>query len=109
MEALQAGKPVVASMCIGPYADLNGVSTGECAVRMTKAGAFELCSVSFRQGSSDNFGLSCSVVVQLHNLCSSVVLHVCNPTDSRRLSGGHYVLPNPYSSCSEVGTDCYVT
>ena len=38
-EALETGKPVVASMCIGPYHDLNGVPTGECAVRMAKAGA----------------------------------------------------------------------
>ena len=37
-EALETGKPVVASMCIGPYHDLNGVPTGECAVRMAKAG-----------------------------------------------------------------------
>jgi betaine-homocysteine S-methyltransferase len=33
------GKPVAASMCIGPEGDLHGVSAGECAVRMAKAGA----------------------------------------------------------------------
>jgi len=33
------GKPVAASMCIGPKGDLTGVSPGECAVRMAKAGA----------------------------------------------------------------------
>ena len=32
-------KPVAASMCIGPEGDLHGVSAGECAVRMSKAGA----------------------------------------------------------------------
>jgi len=32
-------KPVAASMCIGPEGDLHGVSAGECAVRMAKAGA----------------------------------------------------------------------
>ncbi len=30
---LEAGKPVAASMCIGPEGDLHGVSAGECAVR----------------------------------------------------------------------------
>jgi len=33
------GKPVAASMCIGPEGDLHGVSTSECGVRMAKAGA----------------------------------------------------------------------
>lgn len=32
-------KPVAASMCIGPEGDLHGVTAGECAVRMAKAGA----------------------------------------------------------------------
>ena len=32
------GKPVAASMCIGPRGDKKGVPTGECAVRMAKAG-----------------------------------------------------------------------
>jgi len=34
-----SGLPVVASMCIGPEGDCKGVSAGECAVRMAKAGA----------------------------------------------------------------------
>lgn len=39
VEALKAsGKPVAASMCIGPEGDLHGVSPGECAVRLVKAG-----------------------------------------------------------------------
>ena len=33
------GIPVAATMCIGPEADLKGVPTGECAVRMARAGA----------------------------------------------------------------------
>jgi len=33
------GKPVAASMCIGPEGDMHGVSAGDCAVRMAKAGA----------------------------------------------------------------------
>ncbi|KAH7966741.1 hypothetical protein HPB49_019183 [Dermacentor silvarum] len=33
------GLPVVATMCIGPLGDMHGVSAGECAVRMVKAGA----------------------------------------------------------------------
>ncbi|XP_040581277.1 betaine--homocysteine S-methyltransferase 1 [Lepeophtheirus salmonis] len=35
----ESNKPVAASMCIGPEGDLHGVSSGECAVRMVKAGA----------------------------------------------------------------------
>ncbi len=36
---LETGKPVAASMCIGAKGDLHGVSAGECAVRMARAGA----------------------------------------------------------------------
>ncbi|KAJ7988582.1 hypothetical protein DPEC_G00325050 [Dallia pectoralis] len=34
-----SGLPVCASLCIGPDGDLNGVSPGDCAVRLVKAGA----------------------------------------------------------------------
>ncbi|KAL4617517.1 betaine-homocysteine S-methyltransferase 1 [Arapaima gigas] len=34
-----SGKPVAVSLCIGPEGDLNGVSPGDCAVRLVKAGA----------------------------------------------------------------------
>ncbi|XP_030625029.1 betaine--homocysteine S-methyltransferase 1 isoform X2 [Chanos chanos] len=33
------GKPVAANMCIGPDGDMHGVSAGECAIRLVKAGA----------------------------------------------------------------------
>ncbi|KAJ8286968.1 hypothetical protein GJAV_G00045450 [Gymnothorax javanicus] len=33
------GKPVAATLCIGPDGDLNGVAPGDCAVRLVKAGA----------------------------------------------------------------------
>ncbi|XP_003978166.1 betaine--homocysteine S-methyltransferase 1 [Takifugu rubripes] len=33
------GKPVAATLCIGPEGDLNGISPGECGVRLVKAGA----------------------------------------------------------------------
>uniref|UniRef100_A0A3Q3GQE6 Betaine-homocysteine methyltransferase n=1 Tax=Kryptolebias marmoratus TaxID=37003 RepID=A0A3Q3GQE6_KRYMA len=33
------GKPVAATLCIGPEGDLNGVSPGDCAVKLVKAGA----------------------------------------------------------------------
>ncbi|XP_006819776.1 betaine--homocysteine S-methyltransferase 1-like isoform X1 [Saccoglossus kowalevskii] len=33
------GLPVATTLCIGPDGDLHGVSTGECAVRLVKAGA----------------------------------------------------------------------
>lgn len=40
IETLKTAKmPVCANMCIGPEGDLHGVSAGECAVRMAKAGA----------------------------------------------------------------------
>ncbi|KPP57477.1 hypothetical protein Z043_124793 [Scleropages formosus] len=35
-----SGKPVATSLCIGPDGDLNGVSPGDCAVRLVKAGMF---------------------------------------------------------------------
>ncbi|XP_042277740.1 betaine--homocysteine S-methyltransferase 1-like isoform X3 [Thunnus maccoyii] len=34
-----SGKPVAACMCIGPEGDMHGISPGECAVRLVKAGA----------------------------------------------------------------------
>uniref|UniRef100_A0A2K6GVF6 Betaine--homocysteine S-methyltransferase 2 n=1 Tax=Propithecus coquereli TaxID=379532 RepID=A0A2K6GVF6_PROCO len=35
----ESGKPVAATMCIGPAGDMHGVTPGECAVRLAKAGA----------------------------------------------------------------------
>lgn len=35
----ETGLPVVATLCIGPEGDMHGVSAGDCAVRMVKAGA----------------------------------------------------------------------
>lgn len=41
VEVLKAtGKPVAASMCIGPDGDMHGVSPAECAVRLVKAGGY---------------------------------------------------------------------
>merc|ERR1711982_139924 len=37
--ALEYGLPVGATMCMGPGGDESGVSVGECAVRMARAGA----------------------------------------------------------------------
>lgn len=33
-----SGKPVAVTLCIGPEGDLNGVSPGDCAVKLVKAG-----------------------------------------------------------------------
>ncbi|CAL8277131.1 unnamed protein product [Merluccius merluccius] len=33
------GKPTAATLCIGPEGDLNGVTPGDCAVRLVRAGA----------------------------------------------------------------------
>ena len=38
----ETGKATVATMCIGPEGDLHGVSAGDCAVRMAKAGEYRL-------------------------------------------------------------------
>lgn len=38
-EARKCGLPVAASMCIGKEGDVTGVSPGDCAVRMARAGA----------------------------------------------------------------------
>ena len=38
-ECVRSGLPVAASMCIGPEGDMHGVSAGDCAVRMSRAGA----------------------------------------------------------------------
>ncbi|GAB6032249.1 hypothetical protein CHUAL_010889 [Chamberlinius hualienensis] len=35
----KTGKPVAATMCIGPEGDLHGITAGQCAVRMARAGA----------------------------------------------------------------------
>ena len=37
--ALEYGKPVAATMCIGPKGDGDRVPAGECALRMARAGA----------------------------------------------------------------------
>lgn len=47
VEVLKAtGKPVAASLCIGPQGDMHGVSPGECAVRLVKAGEYEIFDTS---------------------------------------------------------------
>lgn len=38
-ESVKTGLVVGSTMCIGPKGDMHGVSTGECAVRMAKAGS----------------------------------------------------------------------
>jgi hypothetical protein len=40
------GKPIAASMCIGPEGDSDGNTPGECAVAMTKAGQHFTCSMA---------------------------------------------------------------
>ena len=34
----ESGKPVAATMCIGPEGDKHDVTPGECAVKLVKAG-----------------------------------------------------------------------
>ena len=39
LEVLKAsGMPTVVSLCIGTEGDLHGVSTGECGLRLARAG-----------------------------------------------------------------------
>lgn len=35
----ESGKPVAATMCIGPEGDMHDVTPGDCAVKLVKAGA----------------------------------------------------------------------
>lgn len=42
----ETGKPVAASLCIGPEGDMHGISPGECAVRLVKAGGYSPLSFS---------------------------------------------------------------
>ncbi|XP_043448736.1 S-methylmethionine--homocysteine S-methyltransferase BHMT2 isoform X2 [Prionailurus bengalensis] len=52
VEVLKAlGKPVAATMCIGPDGDMHGVPPGECAVKLVKAGA-AIVGVNCRFGPS---------------------------------------------------------
>ncbi len=36
---VKTGLPVVTTLCIGPEGDMHGISAGECAVRLAKAGS----------------------------------------------------------------------
>ncbi|XP_023585224.1 S-methylmethionine--homocysteine S-methyltransferase BHMT2 isoform X2 [Trichechus manatus latirostris] len=47
----EAGKPVAATMCIGPEGDMHDVPPGECAVKLVKAGA-SIVGVNCRFGPS---------------------------------------------------------
>jgi hypothetical protein len=38
----ETGLPVAASLCIDPEGDIHGVPTGECAVRLVKAGKYSV-------------------------------------------------------------------
>lgn len=49
-----SGKPVAATLCIGPEGDLNGVSPGDCAVRLVKAGTTISHTLSYRNLRKDN-------------------------------------------------------
>ena len=37
----ETGKPVAACMCIGPDGDMHGVTPGDCAIRLVKAGGYK--------------------------------------------------------------------
>ena len=38
----ESGLPVAATLAIGPEGDVHGVPTGECAVRLAKAGKYNI-------------------------------------------------------------------
>lgn len=46
------GKPVAATLCIGPEGDLNGVSPGECGVRLVKAGMCSMNKIQVQKNST---------------------------------------------------------
>ncbi|KAK3750571.1 hypothetical protein QZH41_009813 [Actinostola sp. cb2023] len=70
------GKPTACSLCIGPDGDMHGVSAGECAVRLAKAGADivgvnchfgptkSLEAMSLMKAGLDAAGIKCHLMVQ---------------------------------------------
>ncbi|XP_068751236.1 betaine--homocysteine S-methyltransferase 1-like isoform X1 [Montipora capricornis] len=52
------GKPIAMTMCIGPLGDRNGVSPGECAVGLAKAGA-NIIGVNCRFGPNEALQTIC--------------------------------------------------
>jgi len=72
----EINKPVAANLCIGPEGDLHGVSTGDCAVRMVKAGAdiigvnchfdptISLEAMRLMKEGLEKAGLKCHLMVQ---------------------------------------------
>jgi len=70
------GKPTAASLCIGPAGDVHGVSAGDCAVRLAKAGADivgvnchfgpkeSLETMKLMKAGLDAAGLKCYLMVQ---------------------------------------------
>lgn len=47
----EVGAPVAVTMCIGPEGDMHGVTPGECAVRLSRAG--KVARVSCVQAGSE--------------------------------------------------------
>ncbi|XP_031558118.1 betaine--homocysteine S-methyltransferase 1-like [Actinia tenebrosa] len=70
------GKPTACSLCIGPEGDMHGVSAGDCAVRLVKAGADVVgvnchfgpikCLETMRlmKAALDAAGLKCHLMIQ---------------------------------------------
>lgn len=48
-----SSKTVAATLCISPYGDMHGVSPGECAVRLVKAGTTPFCDVVLQGGNNE--------------------------------------------------------
>lgn len=55
----EVGKPVAATMCIGPEGDMHDVTPGECAVKLAQAG-----KVAMMRRAVQGLPMKCS------NLCS---------------------------------------
>ena len=82
--ATSSSLPVAATMCIGPEGDMHGVSAGDCAVRMAKAGTSSRLTrrslVVFNVGSENHHLVyravspSCRPISRYHTL-SAVVLN----------------------------------
>lgn len=54
------GKPTACSLCIGPEGDMHGVSAGDCAVRLVKAGILFFLIGKYEPGNHLNLNCLCA-------------------------------------------------
>ena len=67
----ETGKPVAACMCIGPDGDMHGVTPGDCAVRLVKAGGYKPLTVVDMNNSLQGVWSDCIPRLKLNYLWPS--------------------------------------